>query len=110
MVLFTATGIGNGSTFRTIAVIFDRQQAGPVLGCPDKGPFDAIIVSAASPVLPESLISQLAPGGRLIVPVGTLDQQDLVHVLRTDEGLALRMLGACRFVPLIGREAFPKPL
>jgi len=86
------------------------MEAGPVLGCPDKGPFDAIIVSAASPVLPESLISQLAPGGRSIVPVGTLDQQDLVHVLRTDEGLSLRMLGACRFVPLIGREAFPKPL
>ena len=85
-------------------------EAGPVLGCPDKGPFDAIIVSAASPALPESLTSQLAPGGRLIVPVGRLDQQDLVHVVRTDEGLSLRMLGACRFVPLIGREAFPKPL
>jgi len=85
-------------------------EAGPVLGCPDKGPFDAIIVSAASPALPESLTSQLALGGRLIVPVGRLDQQDLVHVVRTDEGLTLRMLGACRFVPLIGREAFPKPL
>lgn len=84
--------------------------AGPVLGCPGKGPFDAIIVSAASPKLPESLISQLAPGGRMIVPVGTLDQQELVHVVRTDEGLSVRMLGPCRFVPLIGREAFPKPL
>ena len=84
-------------------------DAGPVLGCPAEGPFDAIIVSAASPTLPESLISQLALGGRLIVPVGTLDQQELVHVLRTDEGLSVRMLGPCRFVPLIGREAFPTP-
>ena len=84
-------------------------DAGPVLGCPAEGPFDAIIVSAASPSLPESLVSQLALGGRLIVPVGTLDQQELVHVLRTDEGLSVRMLGPCRFVPLIGREAFPKP-
>lgn len=83
--------------------------AGSALGCPNNGPFDAIIVSAASPTIPESLISQLAPGGRLIMPVGTLDQQELVHVLRTDEGLSVRMLGPCRFVPLIGREAFPKP-
>ena len=84
-------------------------DAGPVLGCPGEGPFDAIVVSAASPTLPESLVSQLALGGRLIVPVGTLDQQELVHALRTDEGLSVRMLGPCRFVPLIGREAFPKP-
>ena len=84
-------------------------DAGLALGCPAEGPFDAIIVSAASPTLPESLVSQLALGGRLIVPVGTLDQQELVHVLRTDEGLSVRMLGPCRFVPLIGREAFPKP-
>ena len=84
-------------------------DAGPVLGCPSEAPFDAIIVSAASPALPRSLVSQLALGGRLIVPVGTLDQQELVHVLRTDEGLSLRMLGACRFVPLFGLEAFPKP-
>ena len=82
------------------------MDAGPGLGCPGEGPFDAIIVSAASPTLPESLISKLALGGRLIVPVGTLDQQELVHVLRTDEGLSVRMLGPCRFVPLIGEGAW----
>ena len=82
--------------------------AGPALGCPEQGPFDAIIVAAASPKLPESLVSQLAVGGRLVIPVGTRDQQELVHVVRTDEGLSIRMLGPCRFVPLIGREAFPK--
>ena len=82
--------------------------AGPTLGCPGEAPFDAIIVAAASPKLPESLISQLAVGGTLVIPVGTLEQQDLVQALRTDEGMSLRMLGPCRFVPLIGREAFPK--
>jgi len=46
-------------------------------------------------------------GGRMVVPVGDRDQQELVCVLRTGEGVSLRMLGACRFVPLIGREAFP---
>jgi len=82
--------------------------AGPALGCPEQGPFDAIIVAAASPKLPESLVSQLAVGGTLVIPVGTRDQQELVHAVRTDEGLSIRMLGPCRFVPLIGREAFPK--
>jgi len=85
------------------------QQAGSSLGCPSKGPYDAIIVTAAAPRLPESLISQLAIGGRLVIPVGTLSQQELVQARRTGEGLSLRVLGPCRFVPLLGAEAFPQP-
>ena len=84
------------------------ELAGPSLGCLDHAPFDAIIVAAASPQLPESLVSKLAVGGRLVIPVGTLEQQELVHAIRTDEGLSVRMMGPCRFVPLIGREAFPQ--
>ena len=85
------------------------QQAGSSLGCPSKGPYDAIIVTAAAPRLPESLLSQLAIGGRLVIPVGTLSHQELVQARRTDEGLSLRVLGPCRFVPLLGAEAFPQP-
>ncbi len=85
------------------------QQAGSSLGCPSQGPYDAIIVTAAAPRLPESLLSQLAIGGRLVIPVGTLSQQELVQARRTDEGLSLRVLGPCRFVPLLGTEAFPQP-
>ncbi len=85
------------------------QQAGSSLGCPSKGPYDAIIVTAAAPRLPESLLSQLAIGGRLVIPVGTLSQQELVQARRTDEGLSLRVLDPCRFVPLLGTEAFPQP-
>lgn len=85
------------------------QLADSSLGCPSKGPYDAIIVTAAAPRLPESLISQLAIGGRLVIPVGTLSQQELVQARRTDEGLSLRVLGPCRFVPLLGAEAFPQP-
>ena len=84
------------------------RQAGSSLGCPFKGPYDAIIVTAAAPRLPESLLSQLAIGGRLVIPVGTLSQQELVQARRTDEGLSLRVLGPCRFVPLLGAEAFPQ--
>ena len=86
----------------------DVVPAGSTLGCPERGPFNAIMVTAAAPRLPESLVSQLAVGGRLVVPVGTLEQQDLVQAHRTDEGLSVSMLGPCRFVPLIGPEAFPK--
>ncbi len=85
------------------------QLAGSSLGCPSKGPYDAIIVTAAAPRLPKSLISQLAIGGRLVIPVGILSQQELVQARRTDEGLSLRVLGPCRFVPLLGAEAFPQP-
>ncbi len=84
------------------------ELASKTLGCQDHGPFDAIIVAAASPKLPESLVSQLAVRGRLIIPIGTLEQQDLVRAVRTEEGLSVSMLGPCRFVPLIGREAFPQ--
>ena len=85
-------------------IVEDAREA---LGCPWRGPYDAIVVSAAAPSLAPRLIAQLAVGGRMIVPVGNRDQQELVCVLRTGEGISLRMLGPCRFVPLIGREAFP---
>ena len=83
------------------------EDADETLGCPWRGPYDAIVVSAAAPSLSPALVSQLAVGGRMVVPVGNRDQQELVCALRTGEGISLRMLGPCRFVPLIGREAFP---
>jgi len=95
----TLAGLGYGN----IVV----EESTKFLGCPRLGPYDAIVVSAAAPTLPPTLLSQLALGGRLVVPVGSRDQQELVCALRTGEGISLRMLGPCRFVPLIGREAFP---
>ena len=83
------------------------KVAGPTLGYPGLAPFDAIVVAAAAPRLPESLIGQLAVGGRLVAPVGTRENQQLIQALRTEEGVSIRALGACRFVPLIGNEAFP---
>jgi protein-L-isoaspartate(D-aspartate) O-methyltransferase len=79
-----------------------------VLGCPEEAPFDAIIVTAGSPGLPMGLLDQMAVGARLVIPIGTLEEQELVRVLRTSEGPTVSMLGPCRFVPLIGREAWPE--
>ncbi len=86
----------------------DARVAGDVLGCPEEGPFDAIIVTAASPALDPGLLDQMAVGGRMAIPVGTMLEQELVRVLRTDEGPTLSLLGPCRFVPLIGRGAWPE--
>ena len=78
------------------------------LGCPEEAPFDAILVTAASPRLPPELLEQMALGGRLVIPVGTLKEQELTRVLRTDEGHTVTMLGSCRFVPLIGEGGWPE--
>ena len=61
---------------------------------------------AAAPKLPESLVGQLAVGGRLLAPVGPRSEQKLIKALYTEEGLAFQALGPCRFVPLIGEQAF----
>ncbi len=80
--------------------------AGDELGWPDGAPYDAIVVAAASPRVPQSLVAQLAPGGRLVIPVGTHEGQDLLVVEKGPEGLTVNRKGACRFVPLIGPEAY----
>jgi protein-L-isoaspartate(D-aspartate) O-methyltransferase len=77
------------------------------LGLPEAAPFDAIIVSAAAPRIPQALIEQLAVGGRLLIPVGDADQQVLQLVQRNADGTtSLRTLEGCRFVPLIGEQGF----
>ena len=77
-------------------------------GWPEEAPFDRIIVAAAAPRIPEQLTAQLAPGGRLVIPVGDLASQELVILERPTSGerLVLRQAGGVRFVPLISRFAF----
>jgi protein-L-isoaspartate(D-aspartate) O-methyltransferase len=76
------------------------------LGAPDRAPFHAIAVAAAVPDVPPALYEQLAEGGRLVLPRGPLDGQELVVIVRTPEGPAERRSLPCRFVPLIGEEGF----
>lgn len=80
--------------------------AGEALGWPEGAPYDAIVVAAAAPRIPMSLLEQLAEGGRLVIPVGERGRQDLMLVERSSEGFRVTRRGACGFVPLIGKEAF----
>lgn len=77
------------------------------LGLSEHAPYDAIIVAAAAPRVPPALIEQLAPGGRLVLPVGD-SQNQVLHLARKDSAgsLTFSLLEGCRFVPLIGREGF----
>lgn len=70
-------------------------------GWPKYAPYDAILVAAAAPELPEKLLQQLAPGGHLIMPVGPPGRQDLVMVTRQDDHFEQSSLGAVSFVPLV---------
>lgn len=90
----------------TNATVFAAEDE---LGYVPEAPYDAIIVSAGAPKLPRKLISdQLADRGRLVVPVGSLKDQELMKVVKTPEGFTVKSLGACRFVPLIGQDAWPE--
>jgi protein-L-isoaspartate(D-aspartate) O-methyltransferase len=76
------------------------------LGVPERAPYDGIAVAAAAPSPPEALYEQLAPGGRLVVPVGTRNDQWLEVVTRSPHGPDRRRTVPCRFVPLLGSEGF----
>jgi protein-L-isoaspartate(D-aspartate) O-methyltransferase len=77
------------------------------LGLPEAAPFNAIIVSAAAPSIPQALAEQLAIGGRLVVPVGNAGQQFVQLLERLADGTtSVRTLEGCRFVPLIGKQGF----
>jgi len=72
------------------------------LGWRAQAPFDGILVAAAPLTIPEALASQLALGGRLIVPVGPEGEQQLLRFTRREQGIERRVLGAVSFVPLLG--------
>ena len=71
-------------------------------GWPELAPFDAIIATAAPEQVPESLLDQLAIGGRLVMPVGPPGVQDLILLTRTEEGIERKVLDKVSFVPMLG--------
>lgn len=79
------------------------------LGWPPQAPYGGIVVTAAAPYLPRELVGQLAPGGRLVVPVGSLEEQELLRVSKRETGsVVVETIGPCRFVPLVGPGAWGK--
>ncbi|MBN1856144.1 MAG: protein-L-isoaspartate(D-aspartate) O-methyltransferase [Dehalococcoidia bacterium] len=76
------------------------------LGWIDNAPYDAIIVSAGAPSIPPILSGQLKWNGRMVIPVGSRSQQELIKLTRTMQGDKVESLGSCYFVPLIGDDAW----
>lgn len=80
--------------------------AGKTLGWPEEAPYQAILVSAAAPTVPQVLLDQLVYQGRLVIPVGSKWQQDLLKVTKLKTGNRIENLGGCYFVPLTGEGAW----
>ena len=76
------------------------------LGWPEESPFQAIIVTAGAPKVPETLVAQLDVGGRLVIPVGNRFSQSLLKIVKHKDGIHQVDLGGCRFVKLVGNHGW----
>jgi protein-L-isoaspartate(D-aspartate) O-methyltransferase len=76
------------------------------LGYPELAPYDAISVAAAAPEIPPRLLEQLADPGRMVIPIGSLEEQELVLVTKSHGAISSRVAALCRFVPLRGGEGW----
>jgi protein-L-isoaspartate(D-aspartate) O-methyltransferase len=75
-------------------------------GWQEESPFDAIVVTAGAPEIPNVLVEQLVEGGRLVVPVGNQHTQELVKIYREEKNIRQTSLGGCRFVKLVGEHGW----
>lgn len=82
------------------------QTGDGTLGCPERAPFDAIVVTAGAPRVPESLQAQLTLTGRLVCPVGSRESQCLLKLVRSPTGIERYKHIPCMFVPLLGQEGW----
>jgi protein-L-isoaspartate(D-aspartate) O-methyltransferase len=98
----SATKVLQSLGYRNIEVHLSEQR----LGWPAQAPYDAILVTAGAPKVPSELLSQLAIGGRMVIPVGTRYMQELSKITRTRDRNMVQNLGGCRFVSLIGDGAW----
>ena len=100
--------------YRRARKLFDELQyhnivtrySDGTMGWKQESPFDAIIVTAGAPRIPNVLLAQLAVGGRMVLPVGNQYTQDLVKIVKDEQGWHQVSLGGCRFVKLIGEHGW----
>jgi len=83
----------------------DVQCGDGSLGVPGEAPFDAIVIAAAAPSIPQTLLDQLVVGGRMVIPIGGSRSQELTLIIRTAHGYGQHPAGACRFVPFVSDHA-----
>lgn len=88
---------------RVLVVVGDGSE-----GYVAEAPYDRISVAAAAPEVPEPLIEQLADGGRMVIPVGSEDEQDLLLLEKRSGQVSRRRTMGCRFVPLLGRRGWQR--
>lgn len=88
--------------FRNITIHMSEET----LGWPEGAPYDAILVAAGAPCVPDDLLSQLAIGGRLVIPIGSRFIQELYKITKLRRGNIVEKLCGCVFVPLIGKGAW----
>ena len=82
------------------------HSAAETLGWQDGAPYDAIIATAGAPKIPDSLLKQLAVEGRMVIPVGSRYEQELHLIIKHPKSIENINLGGCRFVSLIGKDAW----
>ena len=80
------------------------------MGWQSEAPYDAIMVTAGAPKVPVDLLAQLAIGGRMVIPVGSRYVQELCKITRRRKKNRVETLGGCRFVSLVGKDAWEDEL
>lgn len=87
---------------------FHLREGDGTLGWPEAAPFDAILVTAGSPDVPQTYLDQLADGGRLLIPSGSEEEQEMIIYEKNGRRFESHTLGKCRFVRLIGQYGWPE--
>jgi len=95
-----------GKILQQLGYIVKIKIGNGTLGWEEYAPYDGIIVTAAGPKIPQSLLTQLKEGGRIVMPVGNMFTQDLIRITKVKGKFIKENFGGCQFVPLKGKEGW----